>query len=84
MKFEFEELKLNQEGNRFQRLFKSAETKRTFIAVAIGAIAGFAYFYFTEGQRMETLPAKEVFKNMAIGAFFGFFITNSPCARGKC
>jgi len=84
MKFEFKELKLKEEGSWFQRTLKSAESKRTVIAVAIGAIAGFAYFYFTQGQHMATMPTKEIFKSMAMGAFFGFFITNSPCARGRC
>jgi hypothetical protein len=54
------------------------------IFIAFGAVIGLLYFYFTEGQHMEIISSGEILKSMAIGGFFGFFITNSPCARGKC
>ena len=60
-----------------------------FVLVTGGAPAlinllGFLFFYFTEGRLMESIPGKEIVKSLLIGGFFGFFITNSPCARGRC
>jgi hypothetical protein len=30
------------------------------------------------------MPANDFINSLLIGGFFGFFITNSPCARGRC
>ena len=81
---QFKQLEIKPEGNRLKRAFTSARFKRTVIAIIVGAIAGFGFFYLTEGQRMESIPAAEILKSMAFGGFFGLFITNSPCARGRC
>jgi hypothetical protein len=67
-----------------QPLFKGAQLKRTLIAMVIGAIIGFAWFYYSEGQHMGIIPTADILKSISIGALFGIFITNSPCARGKC
>lgn len=65
-------------------LLNLARLKKTFIFMVIGAAASFAWFYYTEGQHMDQLAGPEIFKSMAVGAFFGIFISNSPCARGQC
>lgn len=54
------------------------------IAIAVGAVAGFLFFYATEGRLMESMPSGDIIKSLLVGGFFGFFITNSPCARGRC
>ncbi len=80
----FKPLELKQEDSKFKRTIQSAHFKRSAKAMLIGAAASFLFFYFTEGRLMEIIPAKEILKSLAIGGFFGFFITNSPCARGRC
>lgn len=80
----FKELELEKEGSWLKRSVRSKQFRRTVRAVLIGAVAGFLYFYFTEGLHMDPLPAGDILKSIAIGGFFGFFITNSPCARGRC
>ncbi|MFP4488115.1 MAG: hypothetical protein ACLFN1_02320 [Bacteroidales bacterium] len=81
---EFKKLEIEQEGSWFRRFITSPQTKKTLAAILIGAVAGFLFFYFTEGHNAEIITAGEVLKSLGIGAFLGFFITNSPCARGRC
>lgn len=57
---------------------------RSLLFIAIGAIVGLGYFYLTEGKYMNTISTRDIVKSLLIGGFFGFFITNSPCARNKC
>ena len=80
---EFKKLEIEQERG-LKRILRSQHLRRSLFAILIGALAGFAYFYFTEGKHMEVLQAADILKSMGLGAFFGFFITNSPCARGRC
>lgn len=81
---QFKPLELKQEGSRLKRTLKSRHFKRTITAILIGAAAGFAFFYFSEGRMMESMESGDILKSIAVGGFFGLFITNSPCARGRC
>jgi len=81
---QFKKLELTPQGNPIQRLIKAPHFRRTSRAILIGAAAGFTFFYITEGRLMESMPAGDILKSLAVGAFFGFFLTNSPCARGRC
>lgn len=81
---EFKKLELEPESNWFKRTFRSQHIKKSILYIAIGSAAGFLFFYFTEGQHMDVVTSGDVLKSVAIGGFFGFFITNSPCARGRC
>lgn len=83
-KIEVKKLEIESEEKGFKGWIKSKQVKKTIIAMLIGAVAGFAYFYFTEGQEMEVVPASDIIQNVVFGAFLGFFVTNSPCSRGKC
>jgi hypothetical protein len=81
---QFKQLDIKPQGNWFTRTLRTPRFKTTLTAIIIGAILGFLFFYFTEGRLMESIPGKEIGKSLLIGGFFGFFITNSPCARGRC
>lgn len=81
---EFKQLELNPESNWFKRTIRSQHFRKSIIFIAVGAIAGFIYFYLTEGKHLNVITAGDVLKSMLIGGFIGFFITNSPCARNKC
>lgn len=81
---EFKKLKIEPEGSWIKRKFKNPHFRKSLIYVLGGAVAGFAFFYFTEGMFMDKMPNKDIVQSMVIGAFLGFFITNSPCARGRC
>lgn len=77
-------LDIKPKGNWFTRTINSPRFRTSLTAIIIGAIFGFLFFYFSEGRLMESIPGKEIVKSLLIGGFFGFFITNSPCARGRC
>ena len=81
---QFKQLDLKPQGNWFNRTIHSPRVKSTITAIVVGAVLGFLFFYFTEGRLMESMPGREIVKSLLIGGFFGFFITNSPCARGRC
>ena len=81
---EFRKLEIKEDGSHVRRLFRSVQLRRTIIFAIIGAIGGFLFFYFTEGSTMDIIPAGDIIKSILIGGFFGIFITNSPCARGRC
>lgn len=81
---QFKELDLKPQGSWMKRTLRSAHIRKTLIAIVMGALAAFTFFYLTEGRHMQSIPGVEILKSLGIGAFFGFFITNSPCARGRC
>jgi hypothetical protein len=81
---QFKELEIKPQGSRIKRLTKNPQVRRTMMAIFVGALIGFGLFYLTEGRTMASIPANDIFKSMLIGGFFGFFVTNSPCARGRC
>jgi len=80
----FKQLNTDPETKWFKRFFRSRHTVRTLIFIVIGALAGFMYFYASEGIHMNEITPGDVLKSVLVGGFFGFFITNSPCARNKC
>lgn len=81
---QFKELEIKPQGSRIRRLLRNPQVRRTLIATGVGALIGFALFYLSEGRSMESIPANDIVKSLLIGGFFGFFVTNSPCARGRC
>jgi RsiW-degrading membrane proteinase PrsW (M82 family) len=81
---QFKQLDLKPQGSRVSRTVNSPRFKTTLTAILVGATISFLFFYFTEGRLMESIPGKDIVKSLLIGGFFGFFITNSPCARGRC
>ena len=81
---EFKKLELEDEKGSSTGVLKSPQLRKTLIAVLIGAVIGFIYFYLSEGRNYEVIELVDILKSAGIGAFFGFFVTNSPCARGRC
>ncbi len=81
---EFKQLELKQDGSRLKRAIHSKHLRKTALAVLIGAGVGFLYFYLTEGKNMTEITSADVWSSALIGGFLGFFVTNSPCARGRC
>ena len=81
---EFKKLDIQPEGSWLKRTIASPHTRKTIIYIVIGAIAGFAFTYFSAGLPLAELSSGEIFQSMVFGGFMGFFITNSPCARNKC
>ncbi len=81
---QFKQLEIKPEESRIKRTLSSYHFRKSVIAIIIGAVIGFGFYYFTEGKLLESMPGKDIINRMLIGGFFGFFFTNSPCARGRC
>jgi hypothetical protein len=81
---EFKKLEIEPEGSWLKRTISSPHLKKTIIYIVLGAVAGFAFTYLSAGKPLTELSNGEIFQSLIIGGFFGFFITNSPCARNKC
>lgn len=81
---EFKKLEITPESNWVKRIIQSQHARKSVIYIIIGAIGGVLFFYFTEGKNLNVITLGDIIKSMLVGGFFGFFITNSPCARGRC
>jgi len=81
---EFKKLEIEDRQSWYRKLIGSAWLRRTLIFVILGAAGGFVFYYFTEGRASEIMSAGGILEHVLIGAFVGFFLTNSPCARGRC
>ena len=81
---EFKKLEIEEEGSWLKRKLQNPHIKKTIMYIVIGAVGGFAFYYFSEGMLLDSMPQNEIVQSLLVGAFFGFFLTNSPCARGKC
>ena len=81
---EFKQLDIKPEGSWLKRTLESKHTRKTLIYIVLGAVAGFLFFYFTEGKSFSQITSGEIFQSMIVGGFLGFFVTNNPCARNRC
>jgi len=81
---EFKKLDLAPENKGIKGFIKSTQFKRSLIAILIGAVAGFGYYFFSDAHQFDNVVMKEALQPIFTGAFLGFFITNSPCALNQC
>lgn len=84
MPFEFKPLEIKQEGSWFKRTLKNKQVRKSLIYMVAGAAISLVISYFSEGANLKEMSVEEIRQALVMGAFFGFFITNNPCARGKC
>jgi hypothetical protein len=80
----FKKLELESENKGIKGLIRSKHFRTTTVSILVGAVAGFGYYYFTAGRDLEMMVFNDAIKHVFLGGFFGFFVTNSPCSRGKC
>jgi peptidoglycan/LPS O-acetylase OafA/YrhL len=84
MKIETRKLEFGHEDKGLKKVLRSKQLRRTLAGIFIGAAAGFAFFYLTEGMHMDSLSTTDILQSLAFGGLFGLFVTNSPCARNSC
>jgi hypothetical protein len=84
MEFKFKELEIKEEGSWINNKIKSAHFKKTLISVIAGIGIGLLFYFFTDAKNIDNFVWQDAYQNMIFGGFIGLFITNSPCARGKC
>lgn len=64
--------------------FKSWRFWRPFLAVTIGGMAGFLYYYFVGCNSGSCGITSNPYMSVVWGGLLGLFIVNSPCSRGRC
>ena len=81
---EFKKLETQPEHKGITAVVKSPHFRKSIVAILVGALAGFGYFYFTNGRHMDAWIVGDYMQSILLGGFLGFFLTNSPCARNQC
>ena len=79
---EFEQVELGETGKRLKRKAAWKHVRKTLLYMASGGLLTFLVSLIIEGSGALSLDS--VSENLMMGALFGLFITNSPCARGRC
>ena len=67
-----------------KELFKSWYFWKPFLAITIGALAGFSYYYFVGCASGTCAITSSPYMSTFWGGMMGYFLVNSPCSRGKC
>jgi hypothetical protein len=57
---------------------------RPFLSIATGAIAGFSYYHFVGCASGTCAITSSPYMSTIWGGALGYFLVNSPCARGRC
>ena len=83
MSLTFEPVKLGPKAKKEKKKQAWKHVGKTLLYMAGGALISLTYLHFTEGPIFE-IHQDEISNAAFIGAFIGFFITNSPCAKGRC
>jgi len=67
-----------------KEFLKSWSFWKPFISTSIGALLGFLYYYFVGCNSGTCAITSSPYMSMIWGGAMGYFLVNSPCARGKC
>lgn len=59
---------------------KSRVFWKSIIAIAVGGVAGFLYYYFVGCASGSCGITSNPYMSIAFGGFFGYFLVNRPCA----
>lgn len=82
MKYNPEEL--GQYQMKVKAFLKSWRFWRPFIAVLVGGLVGFLYYYFVGCKSGSCSITSDPYISALWGGLMGLFLINSPCSRGRC
>lgn len=57
---------------------------KPFLGPVLGGIAGFSYYHFVGCASGTCAITSSPYMSTIWGSAMGYFLLNSPCARGKC
>ena len=69
---------------QIKEFLKSWKFWKPFLAVVVGGVAGFLYYHFIGCNSGSCAITGNPYMSVLWGGMLGLFITNSPCARGRC
>ncbi len=81
---EFKKLEVQPEKSGIKETIQSAHFRKSLLYIVLGALAGFGFYFFGEGLTFQEVVFSDSLGSVFMGAFLGFFLTNSPCARNRC
>lgn len=84
MALQFKQLEIKPEGNWFQRNLLTPHAKKTMLAMLLGAVVALLVTLLTDEKSISELSSGDIFQSIFLGGMIGLFMTNSPCARGRC
>lgn len=84
MALQFKQLDIKPEGNWVQRNLLTPHAKKTMLAMLLGAVVVFVFTLLTDEKSIAELSSGDIFQSIFLGGMIGLFLTNSPCARGRC
>lgn len=82
--YQFKKLEILEEKSTFQKWLKSDQLKKTLLYSLAGMAIGYVLFYFSDSRSNDVFWNSLAKEYVLMGFAIGIFITNSPCARGKC
>jgi hypothetical protein len=59
-------------------------TWKLVLAVGIGGLLGFLYYYFVGCPSGNCTISSSPYLSVLWGSLMGLFVVNSPCSRGRC
>ncbi|WP_430811024.1 MULTISPECIES: hypothetical protein [unclassified Carboxylicivirga] len=80
----FKRLNIKDERSMVKRWISSPLFKQVLMYCSLGALIGYALFYFGQGGGEPVLWSDKAAENIFIGLGFGVFLSTSPCAGGRC
>lgn len=80
MSFKFKPAELGSEAKKAIRSTKWKHIRKTALYMVLGIAVSIIFNYLLEGGWRNDEISNAAF----FGAFIGFFLTNSPCAKGSC
>jgi len=80
----FKKLEIQPEGGWIKRTLSSKHFKQTIAISFLAMLIAYAIFYFGQDANVKVFWSDKALENVFIGLGIGIFITNSPCARGRC
>jgi hypothetical protein len=75
---------VNPGRKTLKEFFLSRTFLRPFIAFLVGSTAGFLYYHFVGCTSGHCAITGNPYLSTLWGGLLGFFVVNSPCARGRC
>lgn len=77
-------LNINQRQVPLKDRLKTWTFWRPILSLAIGGLAGYAYYHFVGCASGTCGITSSPYMSTIWGGAMGYFLVNSPCARGRC
>ena len=78
------EIKVKTRIQSLKDFVKSGNFLKPFLGIVLGGVAGFLYYHFIGCSSGTCAITSNPYMSTGYGSFFGWFLLNSPCSRGKC